>query len=368
MLLTISAFFLIVYAVVVFLVARYQPQPVGKDREASDSEELPSVSVLVPFRNERLQLPELLANLSCITYAGPHEFLLIDDHSEDNPLEVIQLHRFSTLRYLPPLKGVEGKKQNLQRGVSEAKGEIILTTDADCSPDRRWIESVVKNFDSNQVQMVLGPVRIQATEYFGRLQAMEFLSVMAITRFSSKLNHPLMANGANLAYRKKAFFEVQGYAGNEHFSSGDDEFLLRKFRQHFPNGIRFAEEIGAVVETFAVQSLHEFLNQRIRWAGKWRHNRDPLAFFAAVWIFSIQVITLGLAVSCLLSLAVVHSSLLIKFFADGYFLKKESGRQHAAFRLRYFFVVGLLYPFYVIVVALFSFWVKPNWKGRKVSS
>ena len=367
MLLTISAFFLIVYAVVIVLVARYETQPVRKDQKSSGPEELPSVSVLVPFRNERWQLPELLVNLSRISYAGPHEFLLIDDHSEDNPLEVIQRHHFSGLRYLPPLKGAEGKKRNLQRAVSEAKGEIILTTDADCRPDSCWIESVVKNFESNQVQMVLGPVRIKVEGYFGRLQALEFLSIMAITRFSAKLDHPLMANGANLAYRKKTFFEVQGYVGNEHFSSGDDEFLLRKVKQKFPNSVRFADEVGAVVETSSAQSLHEFLNQRIRWAGKWRHNTDPVAFFAAVWIFSIQVITLGLFWTGLVSLEIAHVSLLIKFFADGYFLKKEAGRQQASFHLRDFLVVGLLYPVYVIVVALFSFWTKPKWKGRKVN-
>ncbi|MFZ9503674.1 MAG: glycosyltransferase [Cyclobacteriaceae bacterium] len=367
MLLTISAFFLIVYALGLFLATRYEPQTVNKDRKSPGTEQPPSVSVLVPFRNERQRLPELLANLSRISYAGSHEFLLIDDHSEDSPLEIVHQHGFSQLRYLPPLKGVEGKKQNLQRAVSEAKGDIILTTDADCRHDPHWIESVVKNFDSDQVKMVLGPVRIEASNYFGRLQAMEFFSVMGVTRLSAKLGYPFMANGANLAYLKKTFFEVQGYSGNEHFSSGDDEFLLRKFSRNHPLCVRFADEVGAVVETSSAQSLREFLHQRIRWAGKWRHNTDPVAFFAAVWIFSIQIITLGLVLTGLVSLEVVHVSLLIKFFAEGYFLKKEAGRQHASFRLGDFLVVGLLYPVYVIVVALFSFWAKPKWKGRKVN-
>ena len=42
-----------------------------------------------------------------------------------------------------------------------------------------------------------------------------------------------MCNGANLAYERKAFFEVNGFTGIDHIASGDDMLLMQKIAQRF---------------------------------------------------------------------------------------------------------------------------------------
>lgn len=43
-----------------------------------------------------------------------------------------------------------------------------------------------------------------------------------------------MCNGANLAYERKAFNEVNGFAGVDHIASGDDMLLMHKIGKQYP--------------------------------------------------------------------------------------------------------------------------------------
>jgi hypothetical protein len=54
------------------------------------------------------------------------------------------------------------------------------------------------------------------------------------------IGKPNMCNGANIAYPKAVFEEVNGFDGNEHIASGDDEFLMHKIAEKYPNQIVFA--------------------------------------------------------------------------------------------------------------------------------
>ena len=174
-----------------------------------------------------------------------------------------------------------------------------------------------------------------------------------------------MCNGANLACRRDDFFKVGGYEGNLHIASGDDEFLMRKFRTHYPDGIRLIADPDAIVTTAPQHTCRSFISQRIRWAGKWRHNPDPLARITAVLVVMIQLAT---AVGWWAALSQVEIPLLIVLIMrhafEGVLLLKAAGKLDIPFRLSVFLLVSVGYPVYVIVTALASFFVKPHWKGR----
>ena len=51
-----------------------------------------------------------------------------------------------------------------------------------------------------------------------------------------------MCNGANIAYTKKIFEEVNGFKGNEHIASGDDEFLMHKIFEKYPDKVLFLKK------------------------------------------------------------------------------------------------------------------------------
>lgn len=327
---------------------------------------IPSVSVVIPFRNEIENLPLLIKHLSSQEYSGSVEFIFADDHSEDGSADFIQSSIFTGAICLLSVPGIVGKKATITRAIQFATGEIILTTDADCCPGPHWVSSMAKPFSMFDTKMVLGPVALSGKNYFGRLQSAEFLSLMAVTRISSDFHQPLMANGANLAYRKSVFDFVGGYTGNDKISSGDDEFLMRKIHKYFPRGIIFQNDISALVSSRTAESLTEFFRQRIRWAGKWRHNENLLARFLAVAVFGLQVLTIILLVNLIASPSIWHLVLLFRFIPEYILLKTFAKSVSVVLPLKDYLTIALLYPFYVIITALMSIFYSPEWKGRVI--
>ena len=82
------------------------------------------------------------------------------------------------------------------------------------------------------LKMLLAPVVFSRTKsVFGQLQELEFMSLIAASAGAASVGLPIMCNGANLAYRKNAFEEINGYGADQKFASGDDMFLLMKIRK-----------------------------------------------------------------------------------------------------------------------------------------
>ena len=88
-----------------------------------------------------------------------------------------------------------------------------------------------------------------------------------------------MCNGANLAYERKLFYEVDGFAGIDHIASGDDMLLMHKIAKKYPGKIYYLKSVDAIVSTHPMQSWKQFFNQRIRWASKATHYDDKRIFF-----------------------------------------------------------------------------------------
>ena len=102
---------------------------------------------------------------------------------------------------------------------------------------------------------------------------MEFASLIGVGGASIKLGYPNICNGANLSFRKDSFKHLNGYNGNGHIASGDDEFLLQKFASFNSKGIRFMKDPQALITTIPQKSLIEFYHQRKRWTRKLKHHK-----------------------------------------------------------------------------------------------
>lgn len=360
-----STLIFLLYALIVagaawYLAFEKQRRPTLKVRPAF------TVSVIIPFRNEKKHLAGLMSALRQQVYQGKAEFIFSDDHSEDGSDKVIINGIFPGCIYLPPVPGQAGKKTALTRAIEVASGEIILTTDADCIPGPNWLQSMINPFIDSQIQMVLGPVALGQNNWFGRLQSAEFHSIMAITSLSAALKKPLMANGANLAYRKEVFVKLSGYSGNEQVTSGDDEFLLRKIIFHFSDSVRFNSDSDALITAEPALTLIEFLNQRIRWAGKWKFQPDKISLAVATGVFCFQLLTIIILIDLFIQPSVWHSILVLKIFSE-FLLLRESARQtNTSFHFYDHLIISMIYPFYVIIIALGTIFFKPHWKGRSV--
>lgn len=322
------------------------------------------VSVVIAFRNEASQLPELVKSLQQQTY-GPNEFILVNDHSTDSFREY--------LKHLPPNfvvldlpEGLEGKKQALTLGISRSKHKIIVTTDADCRHAPDWLAKLTAPFANPTVKMVGGPVAlIPDATFFGDIQLLEFASIMAVTAGSYGLQTPFMVNGANLAFRKSTFTELGGYADNITIPSGDDEFLMRKLRASDPAGLQYLLTPAAIVRTPVLPDVTEFILQRCRWAGKWRHQPRSGSRILAPFVVFVQLSFVY---------AVTGDAGIIAFLAAGgkialeyQLLKRSSLFLYRKMETPVFIALEILYPVYALAVAIGSNVLPVVWKGRNYS-
>lgn len=276
-----------------------------KKSKANVSSDLPFVSVIVAARNEEFHIARLITCLREQDYpASSWEFILVNDHSEDETAEQAAFFSrgipHSHLLSLP--EGKTGKKAAIEYGISTARGEIILCTDADCISGKKWISSMAAQFTMD-TGAVSGPVRLHAgSGIFSSLQALEFMGLIATGSAAIESGNPSLANGANFAYRKKVFLEVDGFNGNATLPSGDDEFLLHKIHATGKYKIRFAAQKEAIVSTDPQPDLNSFSNQRIRWVSK------SLAYTKKSISLSLSVIWLGMWLFPLLTVLCVFDS------------------------------------------------------------
>lgn len=308
----------------------------------TESKTTNSISVIIPVRNEP-NLDQLLSDLAQQQYSS-YEVIVVDDHSTVAPTNSI------------PNKD-HGKKSAIVTGIISAKGDIIVTTDGDCRVTPQWLSEINKGFQDPKIKMLVGGVKIDEDQtFFSKLQSLEFVSVAVTGAATLGFGYPTMCNGANLSYRKSAFYEVHGFAGNEKISSGDDEFLMNKFDK---NSIAYS---SSVVSTKATRSLSQFISQRLRWAGKWSVNTSVFTRLLAAIVFAFHVFFIVLLLSFNWKL------LLVKALMEAILLFPAARFYGVKFRPIPFIVLQLVHPFYVVITGLLSQVVLPTWKGRVVET
>lgn len=337
------------------------------------------ITILVPARNEAGKIEACLQSILDGNYP-PNllEIIVLDDFSEDETREVAS-KQFQSIRllsladYLPlDARFTSNKKKAISLGVSQANGELIVCTDADCIAPKNWLLHLASAFEDPEIRLVCGPVVFhQEQTLLQRFQALDFLGMMGITGAGIWKNWHFMANGANLAYRKSAFELVNGFEGNEHLASGDDMFLVQKVARRWPGSVAFLKTREAAVQTEAAPDLRSFMQQRLRWGTKnaaipdLRLRLSLLVVFLFCWS-----IFLNLAFACIQpsseSLSLLGFQIALKALFD-YFLLSEMCRFfNRRDLLRWFWPSFWMHTVYIVVLGTASLFAKKyTWKGRQ---
>ncbi|NVJ86251.1 MAG: glycosyltransferase [Algoriphagus sp.] len=328
------------------------------------------VSLLVPIRNESENLPELVRHLEKIEYSLL-EVIFIDDQSSDGSKSLLE----NLILEKPFWKVLSsdgiGKKAALQKGISQAKGSIIVTTDADCDFNSNWLSVLLSPFSNSMVQLVAGPVMIQEmNSLLSYFQQLDWASIQLLTGVSFAKKSPLMCSGASLAFRRSAFETVEGYRGNENWLSGDDEFLLKKIVERFgPESVFYCPSKDVLVHTKGEETLKALLNQRIRWAGKWKAHQSIRHGLSAFAVFGVQLVWIGsLGLIFLTPLGWAWAVLVwgIKAISEKVALGAIASFYGYAVPGWAFISTSLLHPFYSIRVGIGAILGNYSWKGRRI--
>ncbi len=332
---------------------------------------LPLVTVLVPARNEEANIAVLLTALQAQRYPGPRpEIIVIDDHSEDQTAAIVLAFEGITLLRLEA-DGINSyKKTALEKGVARATGELIICTDADCIPGPHWIEQIVTVYRSAGAKFIAAPVALNYKKNaLGYLQALDFMVLQGITGAGLQTGKLLMANGANLAYPKAVFTEVNGYAENKQLASGDDFFLLHKISDRYPDRIVYLKSKQAIVSTAAQDNWPNFLQQRIRWASKSAYYKkgNLQMVLTLVWCYNLTLLLMvlgGLFDGRLLFAFIGGWG--IKTILEWSFVSEVARFFDGKDLIKKFFWLQPLHILYTVVAGVLGVRGGYRWKGRKV--
>ena len=331
-------------------------------------------TVIIPARNEAVNIKACVDSILNQDYPKEaFEIIVIDDFSEDDTAFIVnaisqQYPQVRLLKLADHCK--EGatlayKKKAIEIAVAVAKGDWILTTDADCIVPKKWLLLYNAYIQANQPCFVAAPVMfIKTAGILNQFQLLDFLALQGITAAAVGAGKHSMSNGANLGFEKTAFIAVGGYQGVDHIASGDDMFLMHKMKQtlHKPVGYLFHPD--AIVLTAAMDTWKGFIMQRIRWASKARYydDRSITMVLTLVYLFNLSFILLALMGS--------WSSLIIalgfKTFFELFFLDTVAKFFKLQPELKYFIFYQPIHIVYNIAAGLFGQLKTYSWKGRKV--
>jgi cellulose synthase/poly-beta-1,6-N-acetylglucosamine synthase-like glycosyltransferase len=270
-----------------------------------------SITVIVSARNEEKNIKKCLDSILNQTYtAAPYEIIVVNDFSTDATVAIVKTYHgkvklISLNDHLDsPINSY--KKKAIEIAIAQSSGDIITITDADCIVPTTWIQNIAYSFfnESNQTDptvFIVAPVSYTSKNKFIHIfQSLDFMTLQGITGASVNKKIHSMCNGANLAYRKKVFYEVNGFDGIDNIASGDDMLLMHKIFKRYPEGIKFLKSTQAIVCTKPMDTLKDFFHQRIRWASKADNYDDKRIFFVLMLVYLFNVLLLMLPLQCLL--------------------------------------------------------------------
>lgn len=331
------------------------------------------VSVVIPARNEEKNIGACIDAVRQQDHvAGNMEVIVVDDHSDDRTASIASSKHATviSLRDEDLDTTVAFKKAAITTGIKYSKGDLVFTTDADCIVPPNWISVMSGVLKNTKAVMVTGPVRmVPGNSLLSRFQSLDYAILQGITAASVHSGFHDMSSGANLAYLKDAFYEVNGFEGIDDIATGDDMLLMQKFSARFPGRISYAFSHKAIVDTRPEETFGAFLRQRIRWASKARRYKDRKIFRILLLVYLINMCMLMFMLMAFLS--PVHFS----FCLAAFMLKTIVEWSFVNSILKFFSLSQLMYLFpffqplhvlYTVVSGTFGQLGTVEWKGRHV--
>jgi cellulose synthase/poly-beta-1,6-N-acetylglucosamine synthase-like glycosyltransferase len=178
-----------------------------QDRRASlrDPGVLPPLSLIVAAHNEERDLPAKLENLSEIDYPRDRlEVIFVSDGSTDGTNDILEKARDRHLRLVTlPTRG--GKSSALNRGVAEARHEILILSDAATlfAPDA--LLKLARHFIDPGVGVVCGALQFQTTAEARQTEGVYWGYESMLRLMEARLEITLTASGAIYAIRRLCF-------------------------------------------------------------------------------------------------------------------------------------------------------------------
>lgn len=362
----IFGFFTIFYIIngIYYLIGIYRIISVHK--VVATKNNYPFVSIIVASRNEVNSIGRCLDYLLQQDYPSDrYEIIAVNDASTDSTLSIINKYEASYSRIiavdiLSQERQNKGKNNAIDKGIEVAKGEIIITTDADVWMGTQWLTRIVHAFD-NQTGVIIGITLDQfSINPVHAYQALDSGSINVISVALAAMKNPITCQGSNLAFRRSAYLEVREKVLWLSDNKGNHEWQMQEIDIATNWAIKPYVHPDSFVYTHPPDNWKTLLNQRMRWASTGKDYSklsvriyltfvycSLLSFIVALWVLSPKYILLLWVLKFFIDLPVAISVVRVMYQPKLIF----------AFPLVY-----ILQPFIVVVTTLLGSLRLYKWK------
>lgn len=328
--------------------------------------ELPQISVIVAARNEEGNILECMTALDKLNYPeNKIEIIIANDHSTDNTEKIIQdfIKDKPKFKTIIPAKGegnLKGKANAIDKAIKVSNGEIILTTDADCSPNPKWAKTVASYF-TKDVAMVSGYTTQHNKTLFGGMQSVDFIYLLSVAGGVMNLNKPMSCIGNNMSYRKSVYEEVGGY-NSVKFSVTEDFALLMAIHKLGKYKIIHPVDKDLLVVSKPCKNIKSLFHQKKRWGvGGLQSELAGFAVMTSGWISHLCILLLPFLFS-----TTAFYILLFKIMTDYFFITPVYKKLNLKLNLNHFLVFEIYFVIYVFLLPVIVLTNKKVvWKGRE---
>jgi cellulose synthase/poly-beta-1,6-N-acetylglucosamine synthase-like glycosyltransferase len=228
----------------------------------------PTVSILIPARNEEKVIGRLLQRIAELSY--PHDKLqviVIDDASSDSTGRIADeysnKYAFIEVLHRENGNGGKGKAPAMNAGFKRATGEIVLCFDADYYPQKDIVENLAKEFADPNVGAVQGRVVVlnESQNIVTRLVALERIGGYRVDQEArDDLGLIAQFGGTVGGFRSSVLASLHGWA--ESLLAEDTDLTFRVYLA----GYKVRYVIDAECYEEAVDNWKAYRQQRYRWA------------------------------------------------------------------------------------------------------
>ncbi|NWG28158.1 MAG: glycosyltransferase [Ignavibacteriaceae bacterium] len=226
-----------------------------------------NISIIIAAKNEAENIDRLIDSMKSLSYPVElFEVIIVDDNSSDETFKKLKtktesLKNFSVLELRSI--GKRGKRDALNFGISKSNYPYILITDADCTPQKKWLECFSKKFQQDYDLLFGIAPFYQRNNFVNKIACFENLRISILSFSMAFLGLPYTAAARNFGFSKKAFESLGGYSRTTDTISGDDDLLLREAVKNKMK-IGVVNETGSFVYSETKKTFKEYFRQRAR--------------------------------------------------------------------------------------------------------
>ncbi len=364
--------FEVIFAIAVFLyftqIAVFLIGANKRYERLGDDANLPSASVIVAARNEEENILACVRSLDKLEYPEDKlEIIIVDDFSEDATHEIVtdfikDKPRFKLITPQETLVERPGKANALANGIKRSKGEIILTTDADCEVTPTWAKTLASYYVNEKISFVGGFTAQTRASLFEAMQSLDFIFLLGVASGTMNLGQSLSCIGNNMSFRRKAYDKVGGYEAIP-FSVTEDFALVTKIAELPESENIYPIDKNALVRSKACKTVRDIYWQKKRWG-----TGGLASKFAGYFIMGLGFLTnLLLLVSPFFFSSEVLTIAFFKILSDYLFLHSLHKKLGESFSFGEFLVFEIYYVLYVVMLPFVLAFTprRIKWKARE---